>query len=215
MWDINLLKQEQIECSEKIIKRDSFKDFNTIGGIDLTFIKRQDKTLGIGALVILNKNKDIIHTHIYQDYVNFPYIPGFLSFREFPIIEFLVKSSKILPDIYMIDGNGILHPRMCGLASYVGVKLDVISFGVAKKKLIGDIDDKHNIVYKNKIIGKAVYTKKHTKPVFVSIGHKISLDSATKITIYFSKYRIPEPTRLSHNLLKNIREKMMERNIDI
>jgi deoxyribonuclease V len=202
------LKTEQIECSKKIIKKDGFKDFNTIGGIDLTFIKNKDKTIGIGALVILDKDKNKIYEHIYKDYVDFPYIPGFLSYREFPIMEKLVNTSKVLPDIYMIDGNGMLHPRFCGLASHFGVKLDKISFGVAKKLLIGDIDKENNIILNNIIVGKALKTKKNVKPIYVSIGHKISLESAVNITLNFSKYRIPEPTRLAHNLLKEIRKEV-------
>jgi deoxyribonuclease V len=202
------LKTEQIECSKKIIKKDGFKDFNTIGGIDLTFIKNKDKTIGIGALVILDKDKNKIYEHTYKDYVDFPYIPGFLSYREFPIMEKLVSTSKVLPDIYMIDGNGMLHPRFCGLASHFGVKLDKISFGVAKKLLIGDIDKENNIILNNIIVGKAIKTKKNVKPIYVSIGHKISLESAVNITLHFSKYRIPEPTRLAHNLLKEIRKEV-------
>lgn len=202
------LKTEQIECSKKIIKKDGFKDFNTIGGIDLTFIKNKDKTIGIGALVILDKDKNKIYEHIYKDYVDFPYIPGFLSYREFPIMEKLVNTSKVLPDIYMIDGNGMLHPRFCGLASHFGIKLDKISFGVAKKLLIGDIDKENNIILNNIIVGKAIKTKKNVKPIYVSIGHKISLESAVNITLHFSKYRIPEPTRLAHNLLKEIRKEV-------
>ena len=202
------LKTEQIECSKKIIKKDGFKDFNTIGGIDLTFIKNKDKTIGIGALVILDKDKNKIYEHTYKDYVDFPYIPGFLSYREFPIMEKLVSTSKVLPDIYMIDGNGMLHPRFCGLASHFGVKLDKISFGIAKKLLIGDIDKENNIILNNIIVGKAIKTKKNVKPIYVSIGHKISLESAVNITLHFSKYRIPEPTRLAHNLLKEIRKEV-------
>jgi len=202
------LKTEQIECSKKIIKKDGFKDFSTIGGIDLTFIKNKDKTIGIGALVILDKDKNKIYEHIYKDYVDFPYIPGFLSYREFPIMEKLVNTSKVLPDIYIIDGNGMLHPRFCGLASHFGVKLDKISFGVAKKLLIGDIDKENNIILNNIIVGKALKTKKNVKPIYVSIGHKISLESAVNITLHFSKYRIPEPTRLAHNLLKEIRKEV-------
>ena len=202
------LKTEQIECSKKIIKKDGFKDFNTIGGIDLTFIKNKDKTIGIGALVILDKDKNKIYEHTYKDYVDFPYIPGFLSYREFPIMEKLVSTSKVLPDIYMIDGNGMLHPRFCGLASHFGVKLDKISFGVAKKLLIGDIDKENNIILNKIIVGKALKTKKNVKPIYVSIGHKISLESAVNITLHFSKYRIPEPTRLAHNLLKEIRKEV-------
>ncbi|GAB6077883.1 endonuclease V [Hydrogenobaculum acidophilum] len=206
MRDIETLKKEQIECSKKIIQKDCFDDFNTIGGVDLTFLRKNSKTLGIGALVILNKENHVLHEHTYEDYVDFPYIPGFLSYREFPIMEKLIKTSKVEPDIYMIDGNGMLHPRLCGLASYVGVRLDKISFGVAKKLLVGDINENGYITLDDKIIGKAVKTKKNVKPVFVSIGHKISLESAVNIALRFSKYRIPEPTRLAHNLLKNLRK---------
>ncbi len=208
MWELEKLKDEQIECSKKVIKKDCFKDFNTIGGIDLTFIKRDSKTIGIGALVILDKDKNILHIHTHKDYVNFPYIPGFLSYREFPIINHIIKSSKTKPDIYMIDGNGILHPRMCGLASYVGVNLDIITFGVAKKKLLGDIKGDY-VVYNDKILGKTIYHKKSKNPIFVSIGHKISLERACGITIYFSKYKIPEPTRLAHNTLSALRKEII------
>lgn len=207
MRDLELLKKEQLECAKLVSQEDFIGDFNTIGGIDLTFLKEKDKTLGIGALVVLDKAKNIVYKHFYKDYVSFPYIPGFLSYREFPIMEGLVKTAHTLPDIYMIDGNGMLHPRFCGLASYFGIKLDKISFGVAKKLLTGDIDENGYVKISGKIVGKALKTRKHTKPVFVSVGHKISLESAINISLMFSKYRIPEPTRLAHNMLKQIRGK--------
>ncbi len=135
-----------------------------------------------------------------------PYIPGLLSFRETPaIIEALKKINKE-PDVILIDGQGIAHPRSFGIASHIGVIYDKPAIGVAKSKLIGEfnsIGDRKGeysfLIYKNKIIGAALRTKNNVKPIFVSIGNKITLEKAIEITLKFcTKYRLPEPVRLAH-----------------
>lgn len=146
---------------------------------------------------------EVVHADIKTD---FPYIPGYLSFREFPALEAAYKKLTTRPDVFVVDGQGIAHPRRMGIAAHLGVMLDVPSFGVAKNKLFGEgeVPEPHaesvSYLYDEKdIVGAYVVTKENAKPVIVSAGHRITLDEAVKLTLLTRKgYRMPEPTRLAH-----------------
>ncbi len=139
--------------------------------------------------------------------VDFPYIPTFLAFRE---LEPMLKTVKsIESDVYLIDSQGLAHPRRAGLASHLGVIIDKPTIGVAKSKLCGEIDEKPDskkgsysyLRDGGEIIGAAVRTRDNTNPVFVSIGHNVSLEKAIEITLNSSpQYKIPEPIRAAHKL---------------
>lgn len=193
----------QKEISEKIIKEDAFKDLRYVGGVDTSSI--EDKIAGV--IVVLEFNTlEVLEVSIEISQVNFPYIPGFLSFREGPIILKAWENLKIKPDLLIFDGQGIAHPRRLGIASHVGYVLDVPSIGCAKKILVGvykEPDKKRGffeyIYIDNEIVGAVVRTKDNVKPVFVSLGHKISLSTSIEIILKTStKYRLPEPVRLAH-----------------
>jgi len=137
--------------------------------------------------------------------VNFPYIPGLLSFRESPALIKAWEKIKIAPDVVMIDGQGIAHPRRFGIASHFGVLVDKPTIGCAKSLLVGVYEEPKgeagNFSYlydSGEIIGVALRTRDNVQPVFVSIGHKITLDESIQIVMKTVRgYRIPEPTRLS------------------
>lgn len=210
--DLESLKKYQIENYKKVIKEDSFDNINLVGGSDLTFFKKEGKEFAIGSIVVLNKEKEIIEKIFLVKEIKFPYIPGFLSFREAPLIIKLFKKLKNKPDILMIDGQGIAHPRRFGIASHIGLKLNISTIGIAKSLLVGKYTTPQKdrgsfsfIFDKEEIIGVALRTKTNVKEIYVSIGHKISLNTSINIALEFSKYRIPEPTRLAHNLLQKIR----------
>jgi deoxyribonuclease V len=138
--------------------------------------------------------------------ITFPYIPGLLSFREIPLILEVWQELAILPDIIMLDGQGYAHPRRIGLASHLGILVDIPTIGCAKSRLCGDFQTPFdeqgsytNLLDKGEIIGAALRTKTRVKPLFISVGHKISLENA----IYWvmrccNGYRLPQPTRLAH-----------------
>ena len=145
----------------------------------------------------------------------FPYIPGLLSFREAPILLRAFRKLKNNPDIVLFDGQGIAHPRRFGLASHMGLVLDKPSIGCAKSRLVGEYSSVENtagayskLIYGNKVVGVVLRTKKNTKPIFVSPGHKINLSLAIRITLKTCcGYRIPEPTRQAHLLVNKLRGK--------
>ncbi len=197
--DLESLKKYQIENSKKVIKEDSFENIALVGGSDLTFFKKDSKEFAIGSIVVLNKEKEIVEKIFLVKEVKFPYIPGFLSFREAPLIIKLFKKLKNKPDILMVDGQGIAHPRRFGIASHIGVKLNIPTIGIAKSLLIGKYSvpqkDRGSFSFifdKEEIIGAALRTKTNVKEVYVSIGHKISLNTSINIVLEFSKYRISE-----------------------
>lgn len=126
----------------------------------------------------------------------------------------LHKEAELKPDIYFIDGQGVAHPRDCGVASHFGVETGSVSVGVAKTRLFGhykDLGTKKGswtyLKYKDKVVGCALRTKDSSEPIFVSVGHRISLKTAIELVLRTSIYRIPEPTRLAHNLLQMVRKK--------
>ncbi len=212
--DLERLKKIQIECSKKVLGRDDFERVETVGGMDVTFEKiKENPTRAWASLVVveLGTLKPVYSCYV-EDEVSFPYIPTFLAFRELPILKKLYESARIKPDVFFIDGQGLAHPRRCGIASQFGVETGEVSVGVAKTKLYGYYRElgtsKGSYSYlraKGDIVGAAVRTKDNTAPVFVSVGHRISLNSAIELVLKTSKYRIPEPTRLAHNLLQKVR----------
>lgn len=193
----------QEELSKKIILEDKFKELRYIGGVDTSSLG--EKIVGIITILVF-KTLELVEISTALSEVNFPYIPGFLSFREGPVILKAWEKLKIKPDLLIFDGQGIAHPRRLGIASHVGYVLDVPSIGCAKNILVGFYKepDKRKgsfeyIYHRGEIIGAAVRTKNNVKPVFVSLGHKISLNTSIDIVLKTStKYRIPEPVRLAH-----------------
>jgi deoxyribonuclease V len=140
--------------------------------------------------------------------LTFPYIPGLLAFREAPAILAAAQRLDIEPDLFVLDGQGLAHPRRMGLASHVGVILDKPSIGCAKSLLCGhcgqvgaEAGEYAEIVDKDEVIGAAVRTRTGTQPVYVSIGHKIDLSTAISYVLRCcGGYRVPEPTRWAHRV---------------
>lgn len=147
---------------------------------------------------------------IVQTVITFPYIPGFLSFREAPAIVEAIQVLRRTPDLLLIDGQGRAHPRGCGLASHVGVLLDLPTIGAAKSRLYGRYSEPANVrgawtpvIGDHQVIGAAVRTRVDTKPIIVSVGHRITLQEAIGWVLRLSRYRIPEPTRWAHRYARD------------
>ena len=166
---------------------------------------KQDKALA--AVVVLNlADLQIIDGVVAESRITFPYVPGLLSFREIPPLLLAFAHLQTEPDIVIVDGQGLAHPRRFGLASHLGLILDVPTIGCAKSRLCGEYtqpDEQKgaytHIVDNNEIIGVALRTRTNVSVVYVSIGHKISLRSARKLTLACCPtYRLPETTRYAH-----------------
>ena len=209
------LEEIQLDSAKKVIKRDVLKEIKIVGGIDVTFEKAQENPTKAWACIVVFDLDTLkpIYQKIVEDIVDFPYIPTFLAFRELPLMKKVYNEAKTKPDVIFIDGQGISHPRSCGIASHFGIEVDAVTVGVAKKKLLGSyepLEDSRGsysyLIYNDSIIGAVVRTRDKIKPVFVSIGHKISLEKAIELVLKTSIYRIPEPLRLAHNLLQRVRK---------
>lgn len=138
----------------------------------------------------------------------FPYVPGLLSFREGPVVLAAIEKLRVRPDLLVFDGQGYAHPRRLGLASHMGLYLDMPSIGCAKSRLVGRYDDpgpnlgdRAPLTDHGELIGMVVRTKPRTNPLFISAGYRIELEQAVEVVLRCLRgYRLPEPTRAAHNL---------------
>jgi deoxyribonuclease V len=154
-----------------------------------------------------------VETVTAEQETRFPYIPGLLSFREAPVCLQAVAKLKRQPDLFMIDGQGVAHPRRLGLASHLGLFFDKPTIGCAKSRLIGKYEEPgaqrgawSPLRDGAETIGAVVRTRSRVKPVFVSVGHKCTLEDAIRVTLACAtRYRIPEPTRLAHQAVSRLR----------
>ncbi len=189
---INLQK----EIATKVIDYDCINnEINNICGIDVAY---RNNIAFCSALIVNKRTLEIIESINHKSIVNYPYIPGLLILRESESITSILKLIKNSYDVLLIDAHGVLHPRKCGLACYIGVIVDKPTIGVAKNLLCGHIIKDNYIEYKGEILGYRI-KKTNKKDIYVSIGHKIGLATATNIVMDLIKdnERLPEPLRLA------------------
>lgn len=212
-WDLDYKQARQLQqrLALKVIDKDCFGLVQTVAGID---VKCLPGSRVRGAVLIFSWPRlQLIEARTVVIKTSFPYIPGLLSFREGPVCLQCFELLDHRPDLLFFDGNGLMHPRGLGLASHLGLLLDLPAIGVAKTKLLGQYNmpgqqkgSYSQVEYRGKVVGAAVRTREKVKPVFVSAGHNISLNTAIKFTLAASKYRICEPTRQAHNWLAKYAE---------
>lgn len=211
---------EQNEMKEKVIKTDCFSDeINFIGGVDVAY--NEDEQRMIGAIVVLDsKTLETIEESYHEMDITFPYVPGLFSFRETPSLIEAYNKLTTKPDVIVCDGHGIAHPKGVGMATHLGIKLDIPTIGCAKKRLIGiwnqgDLGTQKgsqaSLIWEGTEVGKVLRTSNEVKPMFVSIGHKISIESATSLVLKLcSNYRLPETTRKSDQLVNKLMKERIE-----
>jgi len=200
--------------SEQVIIRDDFGELQLIGGADQAFI--DDRI--ISCIVVLDYvSLELIDCVFSIQAVNYPYIPTFLSFREGPSIVSAFKKLKTKPDILMVDGAGINHPRNAGIATHIGVALAVPTIGITKKILCGSgvepscVDEATPLIYKGRDVGWLLKSQKRSRLIVVAPGHRVSLESSLSIVkTCMCGYKLPEPARLAHNYVTEFK-----RNISI
>ena len=204
--------KEQNEFRNRIKTEDAFdvNEIRLIAGVDLAYWKNEnDEEMAVCCIVVIDYNThQIIEKKHYSGKIEVPYMPGFLAFRELPLVLKTVELLENKPDIYMFDGNGYLHPRNMGIATHASFYLNKPTIGVAKtyfrvdkktdyiepEKTAGSFTD---IIINEQVYGRVLRTHSDVKPVFVSVGNNISLDTATKITMSLveEESHIPIPTR--------------------
>jgi deoxyribonuclease V len=195
----------QLKLASQVSRTDEVKNPRFIAGVDISVDRVRDEARG--AVVVLSYPElKVVETQVVEGRVEFPYVPGLLSFREAPLTLATFERLETTPDLVLFDGQGIAHPRRLGLAAHLGLFLDTPTIGCAKSRLCGHHDTPGlepggfaELVDGEEVIGAALRTKLGTNPVYVSIGHKISLESAIGWVMQCCRgYRLPEPTRLAH-----------------
>jgi deoxyribonuclease V len=203
-FDLKELARIQEKIAKNVIREDRFKKLETIAGCDISFVSGEEAYV---TCALLNyKGLELIGKKIVKVKIKFPYIPTFLAFRE--VDPMLKVAREVDADVFMIGAQGIAHPRRAGLASHFGVLIDKPTVGVAKGRLYGEAEEPahkrgaYSLLKDGKeVIGAVLRTQKDTKPVYVSIGHKLSLKTSIKITLEtVRENRLPEPLRVAHEL---------------
>jgi deoxyribonuclease V len=204
-FDIAKARQQQSRLAKAVkLKGPPLKNIKLVGGVDVSYRGDQAK----GAATILHyDNLAILETQTLKTEISFPYIPTLLSFREAPVISKIFKKLKHQPDVLLVEGHGVAHPYGLGLASHVGVTLNISTVGVAKKLLCGKVEGFTNgrapIHFKEKLVGYAITPQRGRNPIYVSVGNLIDLDTAVEITLHcMDLHRLPKPLRISHQLAK-------------
>lgn len=185
----------------------------TVAGVDVSYEKHGDHFFA--AVVVLDFASLTVIDQAWADgRVDFPYIPGLLSFRELPVLLAAFRRLKTVPDLVLVDGQGIAHPRRIGLASHLGLWLNLPTVGCAKSRLCGVHDEPGAkrgaaapLRLGEEIVGMVLRTRERVKPLYVSPGHLLDVDSVTRLTLACTRrYRMPEPTRLAHHLTNQLRK---------
>jgi deoxyribonuclease V len=189
----NIIKQQEA-LSKKVVAKNTFQVIKSICGVDVSY---KNNMAFASAVILERKNFEQLELVNKKVSVKQPYVPGLLFLREAEPVLSTLKLLKNDFDLLLVDGHGQLHPRKCGLASYLGLILNKPTIGVAKRLLCGQRKD-NLVTYNGKILGTVVETKPNKK-VFVSVGHKISLKTATEIVQELIKENewLPEPLRLA------------------
>ena len=206
-WQVSTAQALEIQrkLAVQVSKRSEVTTPRFIAGVDISTGRGEGRATG--AVVILNYPElRVAETRIAQGKLDFPYIPGLLSFRESPLTLAACQKLTITPDLILVDGQGIAHPRRLGLASHLGLLLNTPTIGCAKSILCGSHEapgaepgSYTEVVDRGELIGAALRTKLRVKPVYVSIGHKVNLQTAIYWVMNCCRgYRLPEPTRLAH-----------------
>jgi len=215
-WDVSYEEAVSIQnnLKKQLILHDGVKTepAHIIAGADISYGRNSD--LFFAAVVVLSypDMEPIEEAHAIEK-VSFPYIPGLLSFREGPVLLKAFENLQRTPDIVMFDGQGIAHPRGVGLAAHLGLFLDIPAIGCAKSRLCGEhrepgpLPGNHeDLLYQGQVIGAVLRTKARVRPVFVSPGHRISLERSREVTLECCRgYRLPEPVRQAHLAVNRLR----------
>lgn len=209
-WNVTPGEAVQIQKNlHSLVKvEDDFGPVKIVAGVDVGY-SRAEGTATAGIVVLKFPDLSLIETVTATEAVDFPYIPGLLSFRETPAIMAAFELLVAKPDLLLVDGQGLAHPRRFGIACHIGVLLDLPSIGCGKSRLIGEYEepgpdpgDSTPLMVKDELIGSVLRTKTGVKPLFISPGHRVGFESADRLVMECVKgYRLPEPTRLADKLV--------------
>lgn len=205
----------QSKLAKKIVRKDMLPTkIRLIAGVDVAYVEE----FSVGAVAVLDfATLELNESETAVCKTCFPYVPTLLSFREIPPVVSAIKKLKLTPDVFLVDGQGIMHPYRLGFASHIGLMIGKPTVGVAKSPLWGELqafteDGWAPITDKGEVIGAAVITKEGSKPVYVSIGNKVSLETAIAMVKQCSvASSLPEPTRQAHFIANREKSKISRR----
>jgi deoxyribonuclease V len=225
---INMMKtwpatiEEAAKFREELVRKVHFAphdgQINTFAGMDVAYFEGS----AVAAAVLYDPaNLDFIEETVAVAEVPFPYVPGYLFFREGPLVMMALEKLGRRPDLLLVDGHGTAHPKKAGYASLLGAYLDIPSIGCAKSRLVGEYEEPartkgacSQLTYKGEQVGAVVRTREGVRPVFVSPGHLITLDEAVAVVLRCAlKYRIPEPVRRADALARKTARRLCDRDI--
>lgn len=216
VYDLAGLRIQQEEIARRVDLRNALPPFHrlrTVAAADVS-CNRFSKT-GYAAVVVLSfPEGEILETASVKQELEFPYIPGYLSFREWPLVESCFLKLTLTPGVLICDGQGICHPRRAGLASYIGVKTSLITIGCAKSRLVGEYQEPgekrgsvSDLLLEGEKVGEVLRTRDRVKPLFISPGHRVDFQHATELILTLAaRYRQPEPIRVVHQLVNRLRK---------
>jgi len=203
LFSVKKAHETQLRLSKEIIFEDTLPEkIRFVAGVDVAYARG----MSIGAVAVLDYDSlKLVESQTALCKTRFPYIPTLLSFREIPPTVLSIKKLHVQPDIFLVDGQGFAHPYRCGFASHLGLAIGKPTIGVAKSRLFGEAErtkteDKVAFLKnKGEVVGAIVTIKRGCKPVYVSVGHMVSLETAIKIVKHCARHnRIPEPVLKAH-----------------
>ncbi|HEY7064702.1 MAG TPA: deoxyribonuclease V [Chloroflexota bacterium] len=210
-WDLAPREAVAVQrrLAAEVVAEDRFGTISRVAGGDVGFPRRGEQEMARAAAVLLSyPDLAPLGESVIEEPVRYPYIPGLLSFRETPAVVTALQRLPGAADLLMVDGHGRAHPRRFGIACHLGLVLDLPTLGCAKSPLVGRYEEPGNevgawtpLVDHDEVIGAVVRTRTGVKPVFVSVGHRVSLETAIKLVVACCRgVRLPEPTRLADAL---------------
>lgn len=186
-----------------------------VAGTDISYLR--ERRLALGAAVLMSfPDLELLEVSTSCVEVGFPYVPGLLSFRELPALLPALKGLGADPDVILVDGQGIAHPRGCGLASHLGILAGIPTIGCAKSRLLGEaeepgpeVGDWAPLVYEGRTVGAVLRTRAGVKPLYVSVGHMVDLPSSIRMVLACLRgKRLPEPQRRAHQVTEELKRKV-------
>ncbi|MBW2987977.1 hypothetical protein DRJ48_00935 [Candidatus Woesearchaeota archaeon] len=204
--DLRGLKQEQLKLAERVVVNNKIKKLKLVAGCD---VLGMDTDKLVCCVTVLDyKSLKLVEHAITVEPVRMKYTPGFMGFSHGPIIVNTYLKLKQKPDVLLVKGHGIAHPRRIGLASQLGLQLNMPTIGIASKLLCGKVRD-GKVVIQGEVRGVEMVTREFSKPVYVSPGHMVSLNKSVEIVQHCIKppHKMPEPIFMAHKLAKRFKKK--------
>jgi deoxyribonuclease V len=218
----NLTPREAMRLQERLRERvereDRFDALQFVAGADLAFDPETNLAFA-GVIVYEFRQLREVERRMARRRLRFPYVPGLLSFREGPVLLAAFEKLRTEPDLILVDGHGIAHPRRFGIACHLGLLLDKPTIGCAKSILVGEAAEPGEragstapLVDKDEVVGIALRTRDRVKPIYVTTGHRVSLESAVQIvTRCLDGFRLPKPTREADHFVRDLRRAYQQR----